>query len=113
MVRLVRETDVAYATIGEGMAVARGVTEAAPTRLGGGWFRLEPGGGLAGWTLKYDEVIFVTEGQVEVVSAEGVATARAGEALLISEGTEVSYRSPDGASGVYVLSPRDWAAGQT
>jgi ethanolamine utilization protein EutQ (cupin superfamily) len=65
-VQLLREGDVSYQDISPGIAGARSITAAGFTRLGGGWVRMDGSGELAGWTLRYDEVLYCVDGRLEV-----------------------------------------------
>jgi ethanolamine utilization protein EutQ (cupin superfamily) len=109
-VAVLDETDASYQGLdgARGLELARVVTDAATTDLGGGFARFEVDGELAGWTLAYDEVFFVVAGRLEVIS-EGVSrVAVAGQALLIPKGTTVTYRGTAGTKAFFVLHPRDW-----
>lgn len=106
---VVRESDVPYSDLAPGMQGARGLTQAGFTTLGGGWVRMDGSAELAGWTLKYDEVLFVVRGQAEVEQEGGAkAVAGPGEAILIGEGPTVTYRSQPDTLVFFVLNPRDW-----
>ena len=105
----VRESDIPYSDITPGMEVSRGLTQAGFTTLGGGWVRMDGSGELENWTLKYDEVLFVVRGEAEVEDSAGKkVAARPGEAILIGEGTTVTYRAKPDTLVFFVLNPRDW-----
>lgn len=107
--QLVRESDVPYTELTLGMEGSRGLTEAAFTTLGGGWVRMDGGGELQNWTLRYDEVLYVVRGEAEVEDAEArKVVARPGEAILIGRGTTVTYRARGDTLIFFVLNPRDW-----
>ena len=108
--QLVRRDDVPFTDIIPGMQASRGVTETGGfTTLGGGWVRMDGTAELAGWTLKYDEVLYCVRGRLEVEEEGGpTAVARPGEAILIGEGTTVTYRSDPDTLVFFVLNPRDW-----
>jgi ethanolamine utilization protein EutQ (cupin superfamily) len=106
---VVRETDVAFSQATPGLDISRGLTKAGFTTLGGGWVRMDGSGELADWTLKYDEVLYVVRGQAEVEEKGGEkAVAGPGEAILIGEGTTVTYRAQADTLVFFVLNPRDW-----
>ncbi len=106
---LVRQTDVPFTAMGPGMEGSRGLTKAGFTSLGGGWVRMDGTDEMKNWTLKYDEVLFVVRGEAEVEEAGGKkVTARPGEAILIGEGTTVTYRAKPDTEVFFVLNPRDW-----
>jgi ethanolamine utilization protein EutQ (cupin superfamily) len=106
---LVSQSDVPFTSVTQGMEISRGVTRAGFTSLGGGWVRMDGGGELEGWTLKYDEVLFVVSGEAEVEDSSGKkVVAGPGEAILIGEGTTVTYRGKPDTLIFFVLNPRDW-----
>jgi ethanolamine utilization protein EutQ (cupin superfamily) len=107
--QLVKEGDVPYSRIAPGMEGARGLTQAGFTSLGGGWVRMDGSGELQNWTLEYDEVLYCVRGEAEVEDSNGkTVVARPGEAILIGEGTTVTYRAKPGTLVFFVLNPRDW-----
>lgn len=106
--RRLTERDVAYEELVPGIDLGRTITAAGTTPLGGGYMRFVQDAEFANWTLKYDEVLFVHAGELQVTDASGTATARAGEAVLISKGSTVTYRGQSGTTGFFVLWPRDW-----
>jgi ethanolamine utilization protein EutQ (cupin superfamily) len=110
-VRVLHEVDVPYSGLDgvPAMELARVVTEAATTDLGGGFVRFENAGQLADWTLKYDEVFYVIEGSFEVLSNGSSVVAGPGEVILIPKGTTVTYRGRANTKVFFVLHPRDWA----
>ncbi len=109
-VAVIRQNDVPWSEVTQGMEITRGITQAGFTTLGGGWVRMDGSGELAGWTLKYDEVLYCVEGEIEVVGAglAPPAVAQAGEAILTKEGTTVTYRARRPPLIFFVLNPRDW-----
>ena len=106
---VVRESDVPYTEMGPGMEGSRGLTQAGFTTLGGGWVRMDGSADMADWTLKYDEVLYCVRGRLEVEEKGGpTAVAKPGEAILIGEGTTVTYHSDPDTLVFFVLNPRDW-----
>src|SRR5207253_11085172 len=87
---------------------ARAITHAGATQLGGGYMRFTTDAEFADWTLKYEEVLFVQAGELEIVSEGRSVKARAGQAILIPDGTKVTYRGRAGTVGFFVLWPFDW-----
>ena len=111
-IRVMRESDVPYSGLDDApaMELARVVTEAGTTDLGGGFIRYQNADGeLADWTLKYDEVLYIIEGGLEVISNGESFVARTGEVMVIPKGVTVTYRSEMGTKVFFVLQPRDWA----
>ncbi|HEY8760758.1 MAG TPA: cupin domain-containing protein [Candidatus Dormibacteraeota bacterium] len=106
---LVRQSDVPFTTVVQGLEISRGLTQAGFTSLGGGWVRMDGSGELKDWTLKYDETLFVVQGEAEVEDSSGKRVAAGpGEAILIGEGTTVTYRGKPGTEVFFVLNPRNW-----
>ena len=107
---VIRQSDVPWSEVTQGMEITRGITQDGFTTLGGGWVRMDGSGELAGWTLKYDEVLYCVEGEIEVEEHGGqTAVAQAGEGILIGEGATVTYRARRPSLIFFVLNPRDWA----
>jgi len=80
-------------------------TSASPMSVG---FARYGAGASNDWTLAYDEVLVITRGTFSVVAGGNVTTARAGEAIFLPRGTELTYRAEDDAELVYVSYPH-WA----
>src|SRR5229473_3268024 len=96
-VKLLTDRDVPFEELVPGLELARAITSAGSTQLGGGYMRFTQDAEdaeLADWTLKYDEVLFVQAGELTVVSDGGNTVARAGEAILIPKGAKVTYVGP-------------------
>ncbi len=110
-VKLLTDRDVPFEELVPGLELARAITNAGSTQLGGGYMRFAEDAEdaeLADWTLKYDEVLFVQAGELTVVSDGGNTVARAGEAILIPKGAKVTYRGRAGTVCFYILWPFDW-----
>jgi mannose-6-phosphate isomerase-like protein (cupin superfamily) len=108
-VNLLRESEEPYIDFTPGMRLARVITSAGSTVLGGGWIRMDGTGSLDEWQLPYDEVLYVIEGQITIDCKGESITASAGQALLLAHGNTVTFRSPGEALGFFVLYPRDWS----
>jgi ethanolamine utilization protein EutQ len=110
-VLLLREGDTPYEGLDgvPGMELARVITTPATTGLGGGFSRFTGQAELADWTLRYDEVFYVIEGELVIESAGQTVRGGPGEVILIPAGTTVTYRSGPGTKAFFVLHPRDWA----
>jgi ethanolamine utilization protein EutQ (cupin superfamily) len=107
-VKLLTDSDLPYDELVPGLELARVITSAGSTQLGGGYMRFAQDAEFADWTLTYDEVLFVQAGELTVVSDGGNTVARAGEAILIPKGAKVSYRGRAGTVSFFVLWPFDW-----
>ena len=107
-VRLLTQDDMPWDELVPGAVLARTITAAGTTQLGGGYMKYEEDADFGPWTLKYDEVLFVQDGELEVVSGGKSVKARAGQAILIPDGKKVTYRGKAGTVGFFVLWPFDW-----
>src|SRR5712691_12192389 len=107
-VKLLTDRDVPFEELVPGLELARAITSAGSTQLGGGYMRFTQDAEFAGWTLTYDEVLFVQAGELTVASDSGNTVARAGEAVLIPKGAKVTYRGRAGTVSFFVLWPFDW-----
>ncbi len=91
------------------------MAEAAPvtgpedgTRLGSGFVRLI--NAEIPWTIRYDEVIVVLEGELTVRTGDGDLTAGPMECIWLPEGTELTYVATS-ALVFYAIEPSTWAEG--
>jgi ethanolamine utilization protein EutQ (cupin superfamily) len=110
-VKLLTDRDVAFEELVPGLELARAITSAGSTQLGGGYMRFvddAEDAEFADWTLTYDEVLFVQTGELTVMSDGGNTVAGAGEAILIPKGAKVTYRGRAGTVCFFVLWPFDW-----
>jgi ethanolamine utilization protein EutQ len=57
------------------------------------------------WTVTYDEALIVTKGAFTVRTADGAASARAGEVIYLPAGTELVYQADEDTELVYVSHP--------
>jgi len=60
------------------------------------------------WTLNYDEVDYVMEGRLEIVSGAHRVSAGAGEVIFIPKGSQIEFSVPERAKFLYVTYPADW-----
>lgn len=60
------------------------------------------------WTVKYDEVILVLEGAVEIDTPEGTISAGPRDCIWLPDGTELRYRARH-ALVFYAITPVNWA----
>ncbi len=78
------------------------------TRLGSGFVRMKDA--EIPWTIKYDEVILVLEGQLTIRTEDGDLVARPMECIWLPDGTELTYIA-ESALVFYAIEPADWAEG--
>lgn len=62
------------------------------------------------WTLNYDEVDYVIEGHLDIITNGRKVSADAGEVILIPKGSSIQFSVPDYARFMYVTYPADWAS---
>lgn len=61
------------------------------------------------WTLTYDEVEFVLEGEIHIGTAEGTVVGKPGDVLYIPKGTSITFGTPSWAKILYVTYPAEWS----
>ena len=106
--KLLTDSDLPFSELVPGLELSRAITHAGTTQLGGGYMRFEQDAEFADWTLRYDEVLFVQSGELEIVGEGGSVKAGVGQAVLIPNGAKVTYRGRAGTVGFFVLWPFDW-----
>jgi len=75
------------------------------TKLGSGFVRLTRA--EIPWTVKYDEVIVVLEGELTVRTGDGELTAGPQECIWLPNGTELTYVA-ENALVFFAIEPADW-----
>lgn len=60
------------------------------------------------WHLDYDEVDYVIEGRLDVISGDEVMSAGPGEIIFIAKGSDIQFSVKDKARFIYVTYPADW-----
>ncbi|MFD1160609.1 ethanolamine utilization protein EutQ [Roseovarius aestuarii] len=76
------------------------------TRLGSGFVRMSDA--EIPWTIQYDEVILVLEGQLTVRTHNGDLVAGPMECIWLPDGTELTYIAEE-ALVFYAIEPANWA----
>lgn len=66
------------------------------------------GQGSFPWTLNYDEIDFVIDGQLEVRLDNQVVIGNPGDVIYIPKGSNIFFGSPSFAQVFYVTFPADW-----
>jgi ethanolamine utilization protein EutQ len=75
-------------------------------RMSVGFYRNKKKGEKNEWVVTYDEALIVTRGALTVRSAGGAKTAKAGEVIFLTKGTEIAYEAAeDDTEVVYVTYP--------
>ena len=60
------------------------------------------------WTLNYDEIDYVIDGELSIIINGETITAGPGEILLIPKGSSIQFSVKGNARFVYVTYPADW-----
>lgn len=61
------------------------------------------------WTLCYDEVNVVLEGEFHVKTASGTTVGKPGDVIFIPKGSTVEFGTPTHVRYVYITYPAEWA----
>ena len=61
------------------------------------------------WTLDYDEIEYVLEGELHITSGGEVAVGRPGDIIAVRKGSSITFGTPSWARFLYVTYPADWA----
>ncbi len=61
------------------------------------------------WTLTYDEIEYVIEGELHIGTQQGTIIGKPGDVLYIPKGTEITFGTPSWAKFLYVTYPAEWA----
>lgn len=60
------------------------------------------------WTLNYDEMDYVIEGELSILIGEEKVTAGPGEVIYIPKGSSISFSVQGRARFLYFVYPADW-----
>lgn len=63
------------------------------------------------WTLDYDEVEYVIEGELHIRTDDQLVVGRPGDLIAVPKGSRISFGTPSWAKFLYVTYPADWAGG--
>lgn len=63
------------------------------------------------WTLDYDEIEYVIEGELHIGTGAGIVVGRPGDVLYVPKGSTITFGTPSWAKFLYVTHPADWAGG--
>jgi ethanolamine utilization protein EutQ len=61
------------------------------------------------WTLSYDEVQYVVEGELHIGTSQGTIVGKPGDVIFVPKGTSITFGTPSWAKFFYVTYPVDWA----
>ena len=60
------------------------------------------------WTLEYDEVEYVLEGELHIGCGEERVVGRPGDVIAVPRGSSITFATPSWARFLYVTYPADW-----
>lgn len=63
------------------------------------------------WTLDYDEVEYVLEGELHITTDEQKVVGRPGDVIAVPKGSSITFGTPSWARFLYVTYPADWGGG--
>jgi ethanolamine utilization protein EutQ len=84
------------------------VTGSDGSPMGAGLMSFEEGS--FAWTLKYDEIDYVIEGELEIRVQDESYVGHAGDVIFIPRGTSIFFCTPTRCRFLYVTFPADWSA---
>ena len=88
------------------------VTQGDGSPMAAGYMALDatqPGGGVFPWTLTYDEVDIVLEGELVITRGDEQVRGGPGDVLFIPKGSAITFGTPHYARFVYVAYPANWS----
>ena len=94
---------------GQDVRVSDVVTAADGSPMAAGFLTLTRG--CFPWTLTYDEIEYVIEGELHIGLPSGPVVGRPGDVIFVPRGTEITFGTPSWARFLYVTYPADWEAG--
>jgi ethanolamine utilization protein EutQ len=62
------------------------------------------------WTLDYDEVQYVIEGELHITTAGQQVVGRPGDLIAVPKGSSITFATPTWAKFLYVTYPADWSS---
>jgi ethanolamine utilization protein EutQ len=83
------------------------ITAREGSPLGAGFLAFERGS--FPWTLEYDEIEYVIEGELEIRVGETSYFGKPGDVLYIPRGTRLLFGTPSFVKFLYVTYPANWA----
>jgi ethanolamine utilization protein EutQ len=63
------------------------------------------------WTLDYDEVEYVIEGELHITTAGQTVVGRPGDVIAVPKGSSITFGTPSWTRFLYVTYPADWGGG--
>lgn len=91
-------------------AIARVIDSSVSNTIGGGIEYIDDA--TIDWTVTYDEILFVMEGDLTVAFDDGEHACGPGDIVWLPAGTHLKYIAKGRVAYFYALYPVDWAAQQ-
>ncbi len=111
--KVMRDFGVFLEPFGEGLATPGAnvrlkdvVTSADGSPMAAGYMALDKG--EFPWTLTYDEVDVVLEGELVIKRGKEVARGGPGDVIFIPKGSSITFGTPSHARFVYIAYPANW-----
>jgi ethanolamine utilization protein EutQ len=82
------------------------ITSADRSPMSSGYMTLEKG--EFPWTLTYDEIDIVLEGELVISRGRDSVRGSAGDVIFIPKGSSITFGTPNRVRFVYVTYPADW-----
>jgi ethanolamine utilization protein EutQ len=60
------------------------------------------------WSLDYDEIEYVLEGELHITSGDQRIVGRPGDVIAVPKGSSITFGTPSWARFLYVTYPADW-----
>lgn len=83
------------------------VTSRHGSQIAGGLMSFRKGS--FAWTLDYDEIDYVIEGELHIGTPQGTVVGLPGDVLFIPKGTTITFGTPEWTKFFYVTYPADWS----
>ena len=118
--KVVRGAGLALEAFGAGLASAGTdvrlkdvVTTADGSPVAAGYMTLDAaqGSGEFPWTLSYDEIDVVLEGELVIARNGEIVRGGPGDVIFIPKGSTITFGTPHHTRFVYVAFPADWNTG--
>lgn len=94
------------ATPGANVRLKDVITSADGSSMAAGYMALEKG--EFPWTLNYDEVDIVLEGELVITRGSVIVSAKPGDILFIPKGSSITFGTPSRVRFIYVAFPANW-----
>jgi ethanolamine utilization protein EutQ len=94
------------ATPGANVRLKDVITSADGSSMAAGYMALEKG--EFPWTLNYDEVDIVLEGELVITRGGVIARGKPGDVIFIPKGSSITFGTPSHVRFIYVAFPANW-----